>query len=470
MALIRTKWDSALRKLIKLECGKGWLVEQQSSKTKLVKRNDDGKQAVTLPIPYEPLEQSEILKAVTGIRKLMLKDKTLNLKQAAEIYLETNDMAIKPKKKIVGSWETIRIDFEKAREGLSKSTRNETARRLTRLLGVIDGKKIVSKLSHFDKKLKKNVYANTIIATFQKPTNGDQLVRKYAEVFFPDMNAGGDGRSRDLDTISSFIEYAVEERKLMPDKWLYNFKRLKKELIGGVSTTEMVDISNIDNALEVSEYKKPIKPEQLSILLDAMKKDGKHDLWFVTALIGLYGIRLAEVAVLTVRDGDFLCGNFIKRNRNTKANSKPKLRNIMGLDLPDKIGLSDEIKTKFESNLFKFPLPIRTQISKVKEKGTYKDIGQAYYQLLDRYKPWKDLLKTADGKGLTPYSLRHGWAWRATSLLDRPMSYKEAAGLMGHTPTTHLTHYGAYYDRATQEDSLAKYNEGLKKLKEEMSL
>jgi len=41
---------------------------------------------------------------------------------------------------------------------------------------------------------------------------------------------------------------------------------------------------------------------------------------------------------------------------------------------------------------------------------------------------------------------------------------------MGHTPTTHLTHYGAYYDRATQEDSLVKYNEGLKKLKEEMSL
>ena len=470
MALIRTKWDSALKKIIKDEIGKGWNIERQSNKVKLVVRGEDGKQAVTLPISYENLEQSKIFNAVVGIKRLVQKDKTLNLKQAAEIYLDNNDMAVKPKAKKVSSWETIRIDFEKAREGLSASTRNETARRLTRLLGVIDGKKIVSKLSQYDKNLKKNIYANTVIQTFQKPTNGDQLVRKYAEVFFPDMSAGGDGRSRDLDTISSFIEYAVEERKLMPDKWLYNFKRIKKELIGGASTTEIVDVSDIDNTLEVNQYKKPIKPEQLSILLDAMKNDGQHDLYFVTALIGLYGLRLAEIAVLTVRDGDFLCGNFIKRNRNTKKSSKPQFRNIMGLDLPDKIGLASEIKTKFESKLFKFPLSIRTQISKVKEKGTYKDIGQAYYQLLNRYKPWQDLLKTSDGKGLTPYSLRHGWAWRAHKMTDRPMHYREAAGLMGHTPTTHLTHYGSYFDKATQEDSLAKYNQDLKKLKEEMAL
>ena len=205
MALIRAKWDSALKKIIKDEIGKGWNIERQSNKVKLVVRGEDGKQAVTLPISYENLEQSKIFNAVVGIKRLVQKDKTLNLKQAAEIYLDNNDMAVKPKAKKVSSWETIRIDFEKAREGLSASTRNETARRLTRLLGVIDGKKIVSKLSHYDKNLKKNIYANTVIQTFQKPTNGDQLVRKYAEVFFPDMSAGGDGRSRDLDTISSFI-------------------------------------------------------------------------------------------------------------------------------------------------------------------------------------------------------------------------------------------------------------------------
>tara|TARA_Y100000589_G_scaffold3790_1_gene3403 strand:+ start:352 stop:516 length:165 start_codon:yes stop_codon:yes gene_type:complete len=41
--------------------------------------------------------------------------------------------------------------------------------------------------SHYDKNFKKNIYAYTVFQTFQKPTNGDQLVRKYVEVFFPDM-------------------------------------------------------------------------------------------------------------------------------------------------------------------------------------------------------------------------------------------------------------------------------------------
>ena len=39
MALIRTKWDFALKKILKNECGKEWGVEQQSSKIKLLGRN-----------------------------------------------------------------------------------------------------------------------------------------------------------------------------------------------------------------------------------------------------------------------------------------------------------------------------------------------------------------------------------------------------------------------------------------------
>lgn len=39
MALFRKKWDSALRKIFKNECDKGWRVEQQSAKIKLLGRN-----------------------------------------------------------------------------------------------------------------------------------------------------------------------------------------------------------------------------------------------------------------------------------------------------------------------------------------------------------------------------------------------------------------------------------------------
>jgi len=50
MALIRTNWDSALKKIIKDEIGKGWNIEEQSNNVKLVVRSEHGKQAVTLPI------------------------------------------------------------------------------------------------------------------------------------------------------------------------------------------------------------------------------------------------------------------------------------------------------------------------------------------------------------------------------------------------------------------------------------
>ena len=48
------------------------------------------------------------------------------------------------------------------------------------------------------------------------------------------------------------------------------------------------------------------------MLLDAMQADQKHDLYFVTALIGLYGLRLAEIAVLTVRMGTFYAAILLK--------------------------------------------------------------------------------------------------------------------------------------------------------------
>jgi len=39
MALIRKKWDYALRKILKNECDKGWRIEQQSAKINLLVRN-----------------------------------------------------------------------------------------------------------------------------------------------------------------------------------------------------------------------------------------------------------------------------------------------------------------------------------------------------------------------------------------------------------------------------------------------
>ena len=47
-------------------------------------------------------------------------------------------------------------------------------------------------------------------------------------------------------------------------------------------------------------------------------------------------------------------------------------------------------------------------------------------------------------KGLKPYSLRHGFAWR--SALYTPIAIRTAARLMGHDVRTHMKHYGLWID------------------------
>jgi len=73
-----------------------------------------------------------------------------------------------------------------------------------------------------------------------------------------------------------------------------------------------------------------------------------------------------------------------------------------------------------------------------------KPVGDAFRQLLERYPFWQSLV--AVNPGLTPYGLRHGYAWRAHMCGDRPMGRCEAAAFMGHTVKTHDAHYGSWID------------------------
>ena len=65
----------------------------------------------------------------------------------------------------------------------------------------------------------------------------------------------------------------------------------------------------------------------------------------------------------------------------------------------------------YHSGLVKLPASILKQIELVKKKKKYQDVGHEFGQLLKRYKPWKSLV--AANPDITPYSLRHGYAWRA---------------------------------------------------------
>jgi integrase len=102
------------------------------------------------------------------------------------------------------------------------------------------------------------------------------------------------------------------------------------------------------------------------------------------------------------------------------------------------------------SGLVKMPTAIRTQAG----AGSYKGVGDAFRQLLDRFPFWRSMV--AATPGLTPYSLRHGYAWRGHKVYDRSIPVRDLAALMGHNPATHHRHYGKWTDEAGLEEAVAR--------------
>ena len=58
------------------------------------------------------------------------------------------------------------------------------------------------------------------------------------------------------------------------------------------------------------------------------------------------------------------------------------------------------------------------------------------------------------GNTLTPYSLRHGYSYRASETYG--FSDRLAAGNMGHSLKTHNAHYGEWFDTEDIDKSLEK--------------
>ena len=58
-------------------------------------------------------------------------------------------------------------------------------------------------------------------------------------------------------------------------------------------------------------------------------------------------------------------------------------------------------------------------------------------------------------EGLTPYSLRHGFAWRGHKSYSRSIPVRDLAALMGHNPATHHKHYGKWTDEQGLLESIS---------------
>jgi len=132
----------------------------------------------------------------------------------------------------------------------------------------------------------------------------------------------------------------------------------------------------------------PVKPEDLAALLDQMEADGRHDLRLATGLIALFGLRPAELAVLTTK-GDKLYAGAVKRNIATLAQKAKPPRRCLPLDIAGREGEGKRLLQLYSSGLVKLPASVLNEISKVEEKGTFQQVGHAFGQLLKRYEPWK---------------------------------------------------------------------------------
>ena len=99
----------------------------------------------------------------------------------------------------------------------------------------------------------------------------------------------------------------------------------------------------------------------------------------------------------------------------------------------------------WRTGMIRFPQAVLNRINGVEEKG-FKPVGDEIRQQLERFKWWQGL--QVANPGLTPYSLRHGCAYRMHKSYDRPLSIRDAAALLGHTPQEHHASYGQWIDEA----------------------
>jgi integrase len=426
--MAKPPWDVTCRAAIQHECGAGWSIVEQSGKAKVTRiYRDEGNKRVTrskqLPIEWKATNSSKIQNAVIRLHNLIF-ERNISLAEAVRLD-EAASVSDKPDAPETASegWDVIAEDFLQTKQGRRSNTLKDLKLRVERTLMALEHKPM--------------------------PIDGKSLMKKYAKLFFGKMKAGGDGRKRNLNDVSAFLKFAVQE-KGKPTRYLPPQKSFIDELVGESETTRKAKLTP------------PLKPEQLSALLDQLESDGKHELHLAVGLVGLYGLRPAELAVLQVEEDKDknlkLRVGQVKRNAKT-MNQKKELRLVIPIDIDGRQGEAQRLLRLYHSELVKLPASLLKQIELVEEKKKFQDVGHEFGQLLKRYKPWKALV--ASNPDITPYSLRHGYAWRAHMCSPVPLPAKMAAASMGHTVIVHQKNYGSWIDESSMEKAFAMYQQGI---------
>lgn len=429
-------WADALRTQIKREHGRGLSVRAMRGSTQITIRFEDGsRQTGTIPIKWGVSSASAIQQAVAKILHFMEKDTSIPIGEACQtLFPHRLDDDEKRLSLVLGSeavnWEAVAETYLASMNDRRSTTYKQKASHVALALETLKSR--------------------------PKPKDGASLMRAYAKLHFKDCAAGGSGRVTHLNDLAAFLRHAIK-RHGAPDRWAPLEGEDKTELVGHADYG--------DKGATI-----PLKPEQLARLLDELKDAGAFELELAVGLIGLFGLRQAELGLLAVENGCLYVGGGAKRNlRTMRSGSVKPRRRALPLDIKGREGEGLRYLRLFESDLVKLPKAIRTQIAKCVDSegkviGAMKPIGDEFTQQLDRFKTaegnhvWKSLQK--ETKGLTPNGLRHGYAFRAHKCGGR-MDVFTAANLMGHDAKTHIKHYAQWIDEATLEDAVAQWGGAL---------
>jgi hypothetical protein len=228
-------WDQLLRKQIKLEHGRGWSVSQQSGKAKLTRRHPDGsRESVTLAIPWAASSGSAINAAVARLRQLM-EERGLRLNDAYAL----TELAEVSTGSVEGlNWQWVAEQFLASRADRREATLCDLRFRVSNALTTLSAK--------------------------PKPRDGRSLMKAYAAQHFAKCPPGGSGRKAHLGDLAALLTFAVN-RCGAETCWKPLEGEELRELVGAA-----------ERAVG-DELTRPIKPEQLADLLDALKADGKPE-------------------------------------------------------------------------------------------------------------------------------------------------------------------------------------------------
>lgn len=438
------KWAQSLRNDIKDVVGLGWNVcghfrseGFHSGVTKLTYRNEAGQRSsVMLPFTWDAASKAKILERVCAIAAVINASPQTDLKAAAQTNRDITENPAATEKPSLKGWDVVREKFLASKAGLRPST-----------------------LSDWKLRVERTIYC--LEKTTPKPRTGTSVMERFKEEFFvgpngeesgpnAKMDAGSKGRRRNLKDAASFLTYGVD-RCAMPDRYRPPSKSIIEELVG---TGEFSAVELLTPAL---------KPEQFTQLLDDLLHEGNQPLWLAVAACGYTGCRPSELATIKVKDGVAKVTSTKRNARNMKK--PPKTRSVKPLEIPGRNHEGARVLALIEAGgeMGRFPKALKYQIERVMDPShenhttSFRDVGACFNQMLCRSNAWKKLMKDEKNKNLSPYSLRHGFSWRAT-FGENSMPLRAAADLMGHDLGTHLRWYASWIDEKSSLDAVDRFN------------